>query len=208
VRPLVPSSLQIDTYDGTAWVGVVPFRMSHVHPRFAPSVPWLSAFPELNVRTYVTFENKPGIWFFSLDASNQIAVRLARWTTHLAYFNARMKTWREGIDTCYQSRRAHRNIRHGEFKAKYRPTGNVFFTKEGTLEHFLTARYCFYSADRQRRIYRGEISHLPWPLQPAEIDVEVNTVAHSDGIRLPDVPPLLHYAERLDVVAWWREQRL
>src|SRR5215213_8448293 len=90
LRPLIPQALRLDSCDGSAWLGVVPFRMESVRPRFLPAVPWLSGFPELNLRTYVTHENKPGLWFFSLDAYNPVAVRLARATFGLPYFDAKM----------------------------------------------------------------------------------------------------------------------
>ena len=90
LRPYIPPALAIESFDGTAWIGVVPFRMSAVVPRLIPPVPYLSAFPELNVRTYVSAEGKPGVWFFSLDAGNPIAVEAARDTFHLNYYNARM----------------------------------------------------------------------------------------------------------------------
>ena len=85
LRPLIPPGLQIDTYDGQAWIGVVPFRMSGIRPRLLPAVPWLSAFPELNVRTYVVADDKPGVWFFSLEAANLVAVTIARWWYCLLY---------------------------------------------------------------------------------------------------------------------------
>src|ERR687894_454117 len=120
LRPLIPSALTLDTFDGSAWLGVVPFRMSGVRPRSLPRVPWLSAFPELNVRTYVTAEGKPGIWFFSLDAANPVAVRLARATFRLPYFDAEMSCRLKGDGVRYRSVRTHRGAPRAEFAARYR----------------------------------------------------------------------------------------
>jgi uncharacterized protein YqjF (DUF2071 family) len=95
LRPLIPSGLELDTYDGQAWLGIVPFGMSGVRPRCLPVVPWLSKFLELNVRTYVTAEGKPGVWFCSLDAANPVAVRIARKTFNLPYYDAAMRLHHE-----------------------------------------------------------------------------------------------------------------
>ncbi len=202
LRPLIPAGLALDIYDGAAWVGVVPFRMADVHPRLTPSVPRLSAFPELNVRTYVTVEDKPGVYFFSLDAGNPIAVALARGLFYLPYFNARFQIHRSGEALAYTSRRTDRRGHPAELSAHYRPTGPVVRSQSGSLEAFLTERYCLYSVSPRGTIYRGEIHHERWPLQPAEAEVERNTMAAAAGVTLPDISPLLHYAERLEVLIW------
>src|SRR5687768_422375 len=162
LRPFIPASLKLDTFDGRAYVGIVPFRMSGVRARLLPPVPGTSAFPELNVRTYVTIGGKPGVWFFSLDAANKLAVRGARWLFHLAYFDATMRCTRGdaaeggGDWVNYQSTRTHRSAPAAEFTARYRPTGSVFAARPGTLDYFLTERYCLYSADRAGRVHRGD----------------------------------------------------
>ena len=202
LRPLLPAGLALDTYQGEAWIGIVPFRMTGVRPRLVPPVPGMSAFPELNVRTYVTAEGKRGVWFFSLDAANRLAVRVARWGFHLPYFDARMQCLPERDGIRYMSLRTHRDVAPAEFIASYRPTGPVRIPDPGSLDDFLTMRLCLYSAAPDGTIYRGDIAHPPWPLQPAEAEVERNTMADQLKIRLPDVPPLLHFAKRLDVVAW------
>jgi hypothetical protein len=202
LRGLIPSKLSIDTFDGSAWLGVVPFRMAGVRPRFAPSVPWLSAFPELNVRTYVTAEGKPGVWFFSLDAGNPVAVQLARTAFHLPYYNARMTTARSGEEIGYSSRRTHRHAPDALFCGRYAPTGPVYRTSAGSIDHWLTERYCLYSADRKGQVWRGDIHHQPWPLQPAEAEIETNTMTYQIGLKTPTTRPLLHFARRIDVVAW------
>ncbi len=206
LRPLVPPALELDTFDGSAWLGVVPFRMTGVRLRGLPAILGVSAFPELNVRTYVTAEGKPGVWFFSLDAASRVAVRTARAWFHLPYFDARMKSRREGEWVEYSSRRTHRGAPMADFAGRYGPVGGVFLSQKGSLEAFLTERYCLYAAkpagSSRKRIWRGEIHHAPWPLQPAEAEFESNTMTAPLGLRLPDTPPLLHFARRLDVLAW------
>lgn len=206
LRLLIPGRLQIDTFEQQAWLAVVPFRMEAVRLRGTPAVPWLSAFPELNVRTYVTDGEKPGVWFFSLDAGNPLAVSIARAWFHLPYFRARMScTEREG-GIHYRSERVHRGAPAASLMGRYRPVGEVFFPRRGTLEHFLTERYCLYSSGGRGRIFRGEIHHLPWQLQAAEAEFSENRMAEAAGVLLPARPPLLHFAKRQDVVVWWPER--
>jgi uncharacterized protein YqjF (DUF2071 family) len=201
LRPYIPAKLGIDTFEGKAWLGIVPFRMSGVRLRWTPALPWLSAFPELNVRTYVTLQGKPGVWFFSLDAANAVAVASARLFFHLPYFRARM-TCSEAKDWIqYRSERAHSGGPNASFEARYRPTGQCFGAEPGTLTHFLTERYCLYSA-AGGRIYRGEIHHPAWPLQPAEAEFAKNSMAEAAGLTLPAEMPLLHFAKRQDMIAW------
>jgi uncharacterized protein YqjF (DUF2071 family) len=202
LRVLIPDQLEIDTLDGEAWLAVVPFRMTGVRLRGTPPVPWLSAFPELNVRTYVTCEGRPGVWFFSLDAANSLAVAIARAWFHLPYFRARMScTEREGWNH-YRSERTHRRTPAGMLVGQFRPNGNIFSPQRGTLEHFLTERYCLYTTGGRGQLIRGEIHHSPWPLQVAEADFSRNTVAEAAGVTLPQIDPLLHFAKRQDVLAW------
>lgn len=201
LRPLIPAGLHLDTYENEAWIGVVPFYMTHVRPRFVPPVPGLSAFAELNVRTYVTAGDKPGVWFFSLDAASKLAVRAARWGFHLPYFDAKMRVERAD-EVRYRSTRTHHNSPPAKLVMRYRPTGKVYRSKPGTLEHFLTHRLCLYSADRRGNVYRGDIHHRPWALQSAESEIQANRMTDQIGLKLPDTRPLLHFAKRLDVVAW------
>jgi uncharacterized protein YqjF (DUF2071 family) len=202
LRPLIPSTLSLDTFDGSAWLAITPFRMSDVHPRYLPSVPPLSSFPELNVRTYVTAGGKPGIWFFSLDAANPVAVRLARATFHLPYFDAEMSCRVVGEEVRYRSVRTHRRAPGAEFVARYSSVGEPFESRPGTLEDFLTERYCLYAADGRGHVYRGDIHHHPWPLQRAELEIESLAMTEQIGVALPEMEPILHFSKRLDVLAW------
>jgi len=207
IRALVPSALTLDLYKGTAYLAVTPFWMSGVRPRLVPAAPWVSTFPELNVRTYVTLAgNRPGVFFFSLDAGNPMAVEIARRTFHLPYYRARMTArWVGDGDAravSYESHRTDARAPAAELVGSYAPTGPVFTSEPGSLEHFLTERYCLYAADSSERLYRADIHHVPWPLQPARAHFDVNTMTASLGITLPDVPPLLHFARELDVRVW------
>jgi uncharacterized protein len=202
LRPLIPSGLAIDNFDGTAWIGIVPFSMTGVRLRGTPPLPWLSAFPELNVRTYVTAENKPGVWFFSLDAANALAVAAARITFHLPYFRARMNCKKNEDWIQYRSERVHRGAPEATLLVKYKPLGETFAPRSATLERFLTERYCLYSADAHGRIFRGEIHHPEWALQRVEAEFSRNSMVEAAGVTLPRLEPLLHFARRQDMVAW------
>lgn len=208
IRPLVPERLEIDRFDGEAWIGVVPFRMEAVRPRFLPAVPWLSAFPELNVRTYVRLEDRPGVFFFSLDATNPIAVGLARSLFHLPYFRAKITAERTGGGLAYRSQRTHSGVPHARLEARYGPTGGVFHSKPGSLDHFLTERYCLYAGPASvggssESLYRGEVDHAPWPLQPADADFTINSLLDWVGLDAAlEHPPRLLFARRLDVRVW------
>jgi uncharacterized protein YqjF (DUF2071 family) len=206
LRPLVPASLTIDEYDGTSWVGVIPFHRTGVTLRHAPALPWISAFAEMNCRVYVTCGDRPGVWFISLDAARALAVWTARALLGLPYFHAAMHIGHDHDDTRirYSSDRRGRGPRVA-FRATYGPTGPMQLAARGTLEHFLTERYCLYTMRPGGRLARLEIDHAPWPLQPANADIETNLVAEPQGIRLPPREPLLHFSKRLEVVGWGTE---
>ena len=169
LRELVPSILPLDTFDGQCWVGIVPFHMTYVRPRFVPPVTILSSFVELNVRTYVTLQGIPGVYFFSLDASNPIAVAIARALFHLPYFNAVMSSKRVGDSVHYSSLRTHKGMLPLNFKLSLSHCTDCICAA-GSLERWLTERYCLYTAVPGKGVYRGDIHHLPWPLQLAELE--------------------------------------
>jgi uncharacterized protein YqjF (DUF2071 family) len=209
LRPLVPSVLSLDSLNGQSWVAVTPFHMSGIRARWMPPLPGLSAFPELNVRTYVTYGGKPGVYFSSLDAGSRLAAWAARMTYHLPYFYAHMRVTdpdrnpdRDPDKEKYGWIQYHSLRNSGaELSGRYRPTGPVEIRKRGTLEHWLTERYCLYTLVRNS-IYRAEIHHEPWPLQNAEGEFSVNTLGIAAGIKLPEIQPLLHFAKRLEVLVW------
>jgi hypothetical protein len=205
LRSLVLPPLELDLFDGAAWIGVIPFRMSHVRLRALPPLPGLSTFPELNVRTYVRHEDRPGVLFLSLDAASAMAVAVARRWFRLPYFHARMECRRDGPrgeGIAYRSARTHRGARPAELAMRYRPTGPPSAASPGSLEHFLAERYLLYATPPGAAPRTAEIHHAPWPLQPAEAEIETNTMAAAGGVGLPSGPPHLCFARRLDVVVW------
>jgi uncharacterized protein YqjF (DUF2071 family) len=206
LRPLVPAALAIDTFDGAAWIGVIPFRMTGVRLRGTPALPGPGAFAELNVRTYVTDGSKSGVWFFSLDAASRVAVRAARRWFRLPYFDAEMTCATDLDDVVYRSHRTHRGAHPAGFAARYGPSGPAFGATPGSLEHWLTERYCLYAADPNGAVLRSEIHHAPWPLQPALAAIDANSMAAASGVALPAACPHLLFARRLDVVGWAPER--
>lgn len=207
LRAILPAHIPIDTFDGTAWIGVVPFYMTGVTPRGIPPLPYFSAFPEINLRTYVTIQGKPGVYFFSLDAHNRFAVEVARAAFHLPYFYARVQIEKRTDETIfYHSLRKDKRARQGEFTGEYQPSSEIRLTSPGSLAYWLTERYCLYATDRCGHIYRGDIDHDPWPIQLAEASIYVNSLPNSFGIDLPDTPPLLHFAKKINVKVWALEK--
>lgn len=199
LRALVPAPFELDRFEDQAWLGIVPFHMTNVAPRFVPALPWVSAFPELNVRTYVRVGDKAGVFFFSLDAASAVAVGAARTLLNLPYYTADMTVTPEAAEIHYQSRRTEPAA---EFAAVYRGLGNPRPPQPGTLEYFLTERYCLYALNHRGLPYRLDIHHPPWPLESATAQISRNTMADAAGIRPAPVPPLLHFAKRQDMVCW------
>jgi uncharacterized protein YqjF (DUF2071 family) len=165
-------------------------------------VPGVSRFPELNVRTYVVLDGKPGIFFLSLDAASTLAVFAARRAYRLPYFRARMTIERRDGQIRYESERRSPDGEPAAFAAQYGPRGAVTRAAKGSLEYFLTERYCLYTVDETGRPLRADIQHPPWPLQPAGAAVATNTMTRPWRIDLPAEPPLLHYAGLQQVVIW------
>jgi uncharacterized protein YqjF (DUF2071 family) len=206
LRRVVPAELDVDTRDGSAWLGVTPFRVSAFRLRGLPHVRGLTAFPELNVRTYVTVDGRPGIYFLSLDASSLAAVASARRTYRLPYFRARMSARPAGDRMDYRSERASRDGPPARLQATYEPIGEPFQAADGSIEQFLAERYCLYTLDERRRVVRADIHHPPWPLQRAVATFDENTMATPVGLDLDAAgDPLLHFAARQDVLIWSSE---
>lgn len=199
LRALVPDAFELDLHQGIAWLGIVPFSMSNVGPRGVPNLPWVSSFPELNVRTYVRVGDRPGVFFFSLDAARLLAVQTARMLLNLPYHLANMSAERCGEEVRYESWRASGDV---GFKASYAPIGAPLNPSPGTLAHFLTERYCLYHVDHRGRPYRLDIHHPPWPLQDARANIDINTMAAANGLSIAGPPAVLHFSRRQDIVAW------
>jgi len=206
LRGLVPAPLALDAFEGRAYVGVVPFRMSGIRLRGLPPLPGVSSFPEINLRTYVVLGHRPGVFFLSLDATNPLAVWAARRFFHLPYFRARMVCMNEEDRVSYESRRTHRGFPAVGFRASYGPAGPPSEPPRGSLEHWLTERYCLYAAGAGGRLKAGEILHDPWPLQPAEARIRHNDLGDPFGLALSASAPLLHFARRLEVRLWSLEE--
>jgi uncharacterized protein YqjF (DUF2071 family) len=202
LRPLIPDRLTIDTFEGSAYIGIIPFTMWGVRPTFTPPVPGLSAFHELNVRTYVHLDGTPGVWFFSLDAESALAVWGARTFFHLPYFKARMSLKEQGQTILYSSRRTHEGATPAELDATW-TIGRALpeASTPGSIAFFLTERYCLYAA-HQGRLFRCRIFHPPWPLHEATLPLHRSTMIESLGLQTPAGDPLLHYAEALKVDIW------
>ena len=205
LRPLVPPELDVDTFEGTSWVGLVPFRMEGVMRRPLPDLPWISAFPELNLRLYVSHGGKPGVWFLSLDAGNPLAVWVARTFFHLPYLRARLALSAAGTEIHHRSERLAAPLEL-RFEARYRPTSEPYRAEPGSLEHALTERYCLYARSPRGDLFRAHIHHRPWPLQRAEAEITINELADPYGFALEGPPPLLHFSRRIDVVMWGLER--
>jgi hypothetical protein len=203
IRQMLPSGLELDQYKGRAYVGVVPFRMEDVAPRGLPAPPFLSAFPELNVRTYVRHHGRSGVWFLSLDATNPIAVAGARRAFHLPYVRADMQVRDLGTEIEYESIRRCPSAPAASFRARYGPTGSVERASIGSFERWMSARERLFAVDGDGRIHRTEVRHAAWPLQPAWAEIDATAMFGAHGLRPPDGEPHLRFARRLDVKAWW-----
>ena len=201
VRRLVPDGLDVQEHSGSAWLGVVPFRLAGVMRRPFPDLPWLSAFPELNLRTYVERDGKPGIWFFSLDAANVLAVWGARRFFHLPYWHARMMFATDDGMYRLRSRRIG-NAPPVEVTATYRPISPPYEAERGTLEHFLTERYCLYCRAPDGSLFRAEVHHVPWPLQHASAEIVADELLKPHGFETRSGTPLLHFSRGVDAVVW------
>jgi uncharacterized protein YqjF (DUF2071 family) len=204
VRSLVPQELDLDLRDGMAYVAVAPFWMSGIRGRLAPPLPFLNKFCELNVRTYVRYKDVPGVYFFSLDAGSLPAVLGARAAYKLPYFHAAMLIRSSGESFEYTSSRL-QMPRPANFHASYWPVSAARVRDKGSLEYFLTERYCLYTVDHGH-VLRAYIHHAPWQLQDAEAEFEVNTMAQAAGIELPELKPLLHFSRNIEVLVWRPEK--
>jgi uncharacterized protein YqjF (DUF2071 family) len=205
LQPLLPPGLTLDTFEGKAYVGLVPFTMHDVRPIWAPSVPWLSHFAECNVRTYVHRGGAgPGVWFFSLDAANPVAVAIARSRWKLPYHLAAMNVQRNVADgtVTYGTVRTLPPPLPAASDFLWTPTGIPTAAEPGTLEHFLVERYILY-ASAYGRLWRGKVHHTPYPVQTATLERFSDTSLAAAGIKLPEAiiarPELIHYASGVDV---------
>ena len=200
LRKLVPEALHLDSYNGRYWIGVVPFRMSGVRLRGLPAIPGTAQFPELNVRTYITLGGKPGVYFFSLDAANLLAVKGARTLYYLPYWVADMNMKNSETTITFQSKRlANHEI---ELACSYRPISEPFQVEKGSFEEWMVERYCFYTLNGSGIPLRCDILHEPWTLQNAEVEFTANSILSKQGIDVDSNHPICHFAKRMEVRAW------
>jgi len=207
IDALLPDGLEADVFQGSAWLGIVPFWMNKIHYRGLPAIPGMRQSPELNMRTYVrdVRTGMAGVYFFSLDASNLIGVIAGRSLFHLPYHWAQIKIEPRGDrEFSFYSRRllSGKPVR---FAARYRglgPTRKLAQTRPGTIEYFLTERYCLFTRDALKRVIRADIHHVPWPLEEAEAEISQNDLAATVGLQLPKTAPLLHYSRHLAAYVW------
>ena len=201
LRRLIPPQLEIDTFDGTGWIGIIPFTMWDIRalPPYIPPVPGLSSAHELNVRTYVHCDNVPGVWFFSLDCSSPGAVMAARTFYHLPYYNAAIEIAQQGNMIDYALERT--DDPPAAFRGLWKIGETKPFSHPDSLDFFLTERYCLYS-EKDGDLYRARIFHQPWPLQEVTMNSYESTMIESLGVKSPKGEPVLHYSEEIDVDIW------
>ena len=205
LRKHIPARLEVDTFEGRAFVGVTPFTLWGVRPVFAPPVPFLSEFHEINVRTYVHLDGVPGVWFFSLDANSTAAVMGARAFFRLPYFSARIERARAGQTTRYTSTRDDSAGAAAEFEGAWDERAAQPEAEPGTLDFFLVERYCLYAADGEK-LYRARIHHRPWPLQDVRLRSYRSTMVEAAGLGHPAGEPLVHHGGPVDVEVWPLEE--
>ena len=209
LQPHLPPRLKIDTHDGMAWLAIVPFRMSKVRTRVSPPVPGASEFLELNVRTYVHLDGVPGVWFFSLDATNALAVWVARTVFNLPYLRATMRLEIPSPELRqFTATRTHAGFAAAHFRATWKIGPPLPPAEPGSLAFFLTERYCLYTSNRaQTKLYRGRVAHPAWPLRSAQVLHYDSTLIESHGLPTPAGPPVVH-AGGLVAVELWPMQRV
>jgi len=195
IRKLVPEQLTLDTFDGAAWVALTPFRLTKLRTPFAPALPWLSQFPETNVRTYVRGpDGKPGVWFFTLECARLAGVLGARATFRLPYRWARMSVNPRDKQVEYRSDRR-QPFGQGRTDIAIEP-GEAM--EAADFDNFVTARFRLYSV-AGKRLGFADIEHAPWPLQRGRVvRLEEDLIEHS-GVPRPNGEPTIHYSRSIDV---------
>jgi uncharacterized protein YqjF (DUF2071 family) len=193
ISRLLPAELEVEQYDGSAWLSVIPLRIAQVHLRNMVPIPGTADFDELNVRTYVTHRGIPGVYFLSIDASSRLASALARSSFNLPYHTSTMAF--ESIGGDYHAVSTRADDPAVRFEAHYRPTGRPVSGAPAALTLALAERYCLYTTGRRGRLLRGDISHLPWTVQEVEATVECNDLLAANGVDVLDPEPSMAYSE-------------
>ncbi len=199
IRELVPPELEIDTYDGSPWITLIPLHMERVHLRDTIPIPGTRRFPELNLRTYVRHGDRSGVWFLSIDASSWFSVKVARRAFSLPYRDASMSFEQSG--KAFRFRSVRKDADDVEFRAEYEPTGDATVAVSGSLNEFLAERYCMFAQRPSGELLRGDISHRPWEISSADAQISHDTVIAAAGLR-PRGAPVLAYSAGTTAVAW------
>ncbi|KWX70870.1 hypothetical protein AML91_26575 [Paenibacillus jilunlii] len=203
LTPYIPPGLELQQWEGTPWISVSPFLIDPLRLRGCPRLPFVHRFLELNIRTYVVNNGKAGVFFLNLDASSRLAVGTARAAAHLPYRYAKMSCHSDREYIQYSSRKQIPGYGQAEFTGSYKAKGaSVFHAEPGSLLHWLTERYCLYASGSKNRLYVGDIHHLPWTLQEADLQIDTNTATRSLGLIHAYDPLLLTYTKRLEVLFW------
>ena len=203
LRPLVPTELEIETYEGQAWLTMIPFQMTQLHLRGLPPIPGLSTVPQVELRTYVRMKEQSGVTFLSLDANHPLITWVAGNIFQLPYLNAKVELTKRKNSIYFQCRRpASDTTPAAEFVGSYWPVGRPSQAKPGSLEYFLVERYVLFVKGLGNLIYWGAVHHLPWKIQSVEVEIETNTIPAAAGIELPETNPLLYYAAGRNVITW------
>lgn len=198
VRASLPAGVEPDLWEGEALVGVVPFTMRDVSPWWSPSVPPISNFHELNLRTYVVKDGVPGVWFYSLDAANALAVVVARSGWKLPYHKAKMELLEDEDEIRYRSERSWPEPKPAVFRGRYRLGEARGTAAPGTLDHFLVERYVLFTHDGQRWL-SGRVHHEPYPLRDVELIECEQSIIEAQGLVPDEGPHLVHYSDGVDV---------
>jgi len=200
LQTLVPDALPLDSFNGMGWIGVIPFHITDIRLRGLPPIPGTSRFPELNVRTYVTLDGKPGVYFFSLDAANWLAVKVAKLFYHLPYMDADMMVKHNGPIIEYESKR--RSGNDAKLVCSYRPISEPYHAAKGSFDEWMAERYCLYTLNNKGVPLRCDILHHPWLLQHAEAEFNQNTMLSKQGIQVESDQPILHFSKKIEVRMW------
>lgn len=203
LRAAVPRELDLDAFGGEVWLGLVVFGLSGIKLRWLPEVKPLASFPEVNLRTYVTYRGQPGVYFISLDADNPVAVAIASRWFQLNYYDAEIRYTRDADGLHFNSRRIQRRLPEAKLDVTYAPADSLTAGAPGglRLQEWLTERYCYYVA-KDDQVRRCDIDHRPWSLQHARADFRENSIALPFGIELDGAGALLHYCRYMEARIW------
>ncbi|MBS4202106.1 DUF2071 domain-containing protein [Bacillus sp. FJAT-49732] len=202
LQPYIPSSIEVDTYDGFAWLGVIIFNIDGIYLRGFPPVSFRPAFPEINLRTYVKCDNKPGIYFLSLDVDDWTSYTLAKRWLNVPYHPAKISI-QKNVDTFhYESLRMGSSNTPIVCKGSFTPQSNIFHPNSDTIDHWLSERYCFFSNDQRSNMYCLDIHHHPWPLQKADAVIKKNDLFKPFSFHLEDEKPILHFSQGVEALIW------